>query len=167
MEVNSSTNLSSLSAYNPTAANFAKQAANLSNSQAQAQVQVQVQAKAQNGSAGLGAANQNSSPQNLSQTVAGNVAVQEAQKNIQNKLVESAKNITKSASKVVFEYNKITGDSVVKYMDAKGNVVTQVPPEQYLKMKEILGDSNSLNIEEVSADAKDMKETGVILSKKV
>jgi len=34
--------------------------------------------------------------------------------------------------------NNITGDRVVKYFDLEGNKVTQIPPEQYMKSKEIL-----------------------------
>jgi len=34
--------------------------------------------------------------------------------------------------------NDITGDRVVKYFDLEGNKVTQIPPEQYMKSKEIL-----------------------------
>lgn len=81
-------------------------------------------------------------------------------------LSKSSFALFKSTKSVVFEYNKKTGDSVVKFMDAKGNVVAQVPPEQYLKMKELMGGSDNLNIQNVSADTKDLKDTGLLLNKK-
>ncbi|TAN45135.1 MAG: hypothetical protein EPN22_03830 [Nitrospirae bacterium] len=167
MEVSASANLSSLNAYNPVATNTAKQTGSLSSSQAQTQTKTGIQNQTENRPSGLGIGGPPPEQRNPNPAVAANATVQEAEKAAQKKLIENAENISKAAKKVVFEYDKRTGDSVVKYMDAKGNVVTQVPPEQYLKLKELLGDSNSLDIQEISADAKEMKETGVIVSKKV
>ncbi|MCX8027165.1 MAG: flagellar protein FlaG [Thermodesulfovibrionales bacterium] len=46
----------------------------------------------------------------------------------------------KAVSKSVqLEFDKATGYPVIKFRDTKGNVVSQVPPEQFLKMRTVLG----------------------------
>ncbi|MFQ3573119.1 MAG: hypothetical protein SNJ53_00630 [Thermodesulfovibrionales bacterium] len=50
------------------------------------------------------------------------------------------KDTKKGASKSVqLEFDKTTGYPVIKFRDTKGNVVSQVPPEQFLKMRTVLG----------------------------
>jgi uncharacterized FlaG/YvyC family protein len=87
----------------------------------------------------------------------------------QNKgdLSKKDQEMLKSSKGVVFEYDKLSGESVVKFMDAKGNVVSQMPPEQYLKMKQLMGHSKSFEIQGVEGDIKDMRTTGILLDKKV
>lgn len=157
-----SLNVNKYEQVNPAAFNTAKQAGSESNSQARTRVQNQTE----NRSAGL-SIDPDLEQKNANLTAAGNAAVQEVQKAVQKRLVESAENISKVTKKIVFEYDKRTGDAVVKFMDTKGNVVTQVPPEQYLKLKALFGDSEDFNIQEVASDPNDIKETGILLSKKV
>lgn len=40
---------------------------------------------------------------------------------------------------IQLEFDKATGYPVIKFRDTKGNVVSQVPPEQFLKMRSVLG----------------------------
>ncbi|MCX8028216.1 MAG: flagellar protein FlaG [Thermodesulfovibrionales bacterium] len=40
---------------------------------------------------------------------------------------------------IQLEFDKTTGYPVIKFRDTKGNVVSQVPPEQFLKMRSVLG----------------------------
>lgn len=41
--------------------------------------------------------------------------------------------------RVQLEFDKATGYPVIRFRDTKGNVVSQVPPEQFLKMRTVLG----------------------------
>ncbi len=44
---------------------------------------------------------------------------------------------------IQLEFDKATGYPVIKFRDTKGNVVSQVPPEQFLKMRSVLGYNRS------------------------
>ncbi len=50
-----------------------------------------------------------------------------------------AKENEKSSKSIQLEFDKATGYPVIKFRDTKGNVVSQVPPEQFLKMRSVLG----------------------------
>lgn len=53
---------------------------------------------------------------------------------------QNNKETKKAASNSVqLEFDKATGYPVIKFRDTKGNVVSQVPPEQFLKMRAVLG----------------------------
>jgi uncharacterized FlaG/YvyC family protein len=81
-------------------------------------------------------------------------------------LSKKEQELLKSAKSVVFEYDKQSGESIVKFMDDKGNVVAQTPPEQYLKMEQLMGKAKGLEIRAVEGDMQGMRITGVFLNKK-
>lgn len=57
-----------------------------------------------------------------------------------NKATADSENLATKGS-VVFEYDALSRASIVKFLDMKGNVISQVPPEQYLKTLQMRGSS--------------------------
>jgi uncharacterized FlaG/YvyC family protein len=72
-----------------------------------------------------------------------------------------------SVKRFVFEHDNQSGLSVVKFMDSKGNVIFQVPPEQYLKSVQLLRTFGELNIQNESGATQNLSDTGMLLNKKV
>lgn len=54
----------------------------------------------------------------------------------------------KNVSKVTVSYDK-SGIPIVKFLDSKGNTVFQVPPEEYLRMKEHAEEKDSVKIPDI------------------
>lgn len=52
---------------------------------------------------------------------------------------EANKDAERPSKSIQLEFDKATGYPVIKFRDTKGNVVSQVPPEQFLKMRSVLG----------------------------
>ena len=67
----------------------------------------------------------------------------------------------------VFEHDDQSGLSVVKFMDSKGNVIFQVPPEQYLKSIQLIRSMGGLSAQNESQGTNSASDTGMLLSKKV
>jgi len=67
----------------------------------------------------------------------------------------------------VIEHDELTGLSVVKFMDRKGDVILQVPPEQYLKIVQMLKEFGGEDLEAASGKNGGTKATGLLLNKKV
>lgn len=72
-------------------------------------------------------------PVNNNESKANNTDTSE---NENNNKKGTQKAVTKS---IQLEFDKATGYPVIKFRDTKGNVVSQVPPEQFLKMRAVLG----------------------------
>lgn len=63
-----------------------------------------------------------------------------ADKGTSNPEANQNKNSEERPSKSIqLEFDRVTGYPVIKFRDTKGNVVSQVPPEQFLKMRSVLG----------------------------
>ncbi|MCX8069525.1 MAG: hypothetical protein N2738_03375 [Thermodesulfovibrionales bacterium] len=56
--------------------------------------------------------------------------------------------IIKNVSKVTVSYDK-SGIAIVKFLDSKGNTVFQVPPEEYLRMKEQAEEKDDVKIPDI------------------
>ncbi len=78
---------------------------------------------------------------NESRANASKTAEKEASNpNLSNNAEKQNERPTKS---IQLEFDKATGYPVIKFRDTKGNVVSQVPPEQFLKMRAVLGYNRS------------------------
>lgn len=66
-----------------------------------------------------------------------------------------------------FVHDDQSGLSVVKIMDSKGNVIMQVPPEQFLKMMQMRHEFSGADLPANSANTDNAKVTGLLLNKKV
>lgn len=63
-----------------------------------------------------------------------------ADKEASNPEANPNKNNSERPNKSIqLEFDRVTGYPVIKFRDTKGNVVSQVPPEQFLKMRSVLG----------------------------
>jgi uncharacterized FlaG/YvyC family protein len=61
---------------------------------------------------------------------------------------KEVESILKNVRTVSVSYDK-NGLPIVKFLDSKGNTVLQVPPEEYLRMKELAADEDSQKIPDI------------------
>ena len=64
------------------------------------------------------------------------------------------------------ERDEQSGLSVVKFMDSKGTVVTQVPPEQYLRMIQLIREFGGLSELDIAGQTAGVHITGLLVDKK-
>ena len=72
-----------------------------------------------------------------------------------------------AVKRAVFEHDDVSGLSIVKFMDSKGNVVMQVPPEFFLKTVQLLKEFGGVDIQAFTGETGNSKLTGLLLNKKV
>jgi uncharacterized FlaG/YvyC family protein len=72
-----------------------------------------------------------------------------------------------TVKRAVFEHDELSGLSVVKFLDSKGNVVMQVPPENYLKTVQLLREFGGVDLQASSGETGNPDLTGLLLNKKV
>ena len=89
--------------------------------------------------------NNESKPNNPQTTEKERANINSNNNNFSQKTTENEKtnnnndNNNVSQKSIQLEFDKATGYPVIKFRDTKGNVVSQVPPEQFLKMRSVLG----------------------------
>jgi len=86
---------------------------------------------------------------------------------IKTSLPQSLPAALPAVKRAVFEHDEVSGLSIVKFMDSKGNVVMQVPPENFLKTVQLLKEFGGVELQAFSGEAENTKLTGLLLSKKV
>jgi uncharacterized FlaG/YvyC family protein len=69
--------------------------------------------------------------------------------------------------RAVFEHDDMSGLSLVKFMDSKGNVIMQVPPENFLKTVQLLKEFGGVGLQTFSRETGNAQLTGLLLNKKV
>jgi len=72
-----------------------------------------------------------------------------------------------ATKRAVFEHDEVSGLSIVKFMDSKGNVIIQVPPEHFLKTVQLLKEFGGVGFQAFSGETENTKLTGLLLNKKV
>jgi len=89
------------------------------------------------------------------------------QESIDKNLPATNTAISQTIKRFEFVHDEQSGLSVVKFFDSKGNVIMQVPPEQYLKIVQMLTEFGGMNLQAGSANPENSKITGLLLDKKV
>ena len=72
-----------------------------------------------------------------------------------------------AVKRAVFEHDDVSGLSIVKFMDSKGNVIIQVPPEHFLKTVQLLKEFGGVGFQAFSGETENTKLTGLLLNKKI
>lgn len=108
--------------------------------------------------------------------VASPVAVQSRQQNLVDVQNDTGRNESairsnsarlQTIKRAVFEHDDVSGLSIVKFMDSKGNVVMQVPPENYLKTVQLLKEFGGIDLQALTGGTENTASTGLLLNKKV
>jgi len=74
--------------------------------------------------------------------------------------------VLQAIKRAIFERDEVSGLSVVKFTDSKGNVIIQVPPENYLKTIRLLKEFGGVDLLDSSGEAANANFTGLLLNKK-
>lgn len=71
-----------------------------------------------------------------------------AEKDKEQEILSKKEELLRDVKTVSVSY-ETSGIAVVKFLDSKGNTVLQVPPEEYLRMKEKAKEEDTLNIPDI------------------
>lgn len=69
--------------------------------------------------------------------------------------------------RAVFEHDEASGLSIVKFLDSKGDVVMESPPENFIKTVQLLKEFGGVELQASSGETTNTTLTGMLFSKKV